>query len=110
MRDSRADEKGYPSSDESPCRSCKRERARAALGPILFGQPQRVHREVRAAYSEEEQADHEPEKRWLAQIKHVAEPEGDEYCHQREVNPKRRSAPEFLGQHRQRETTGDRKS
>ena len=44
------------------------------VGRILLGQPQRVHREVRAAYAEQEQAGEEPARSAVCrQIEDVAE-------------------------------------
>ena len=67
MSDGRADEKRGTRGDESSRGGGEREGRGAALGGILFGQPQRVDREVRAAESEDDQGREEPLERMLRQ-------------------------------------------
>ena len=98
MRHARADQKRYPGAGEAAHRCRERKCARAAISGVLFGQPQRVHREVGAADAEEEQARQEVPERVHRQIEDVAEPDRDRREHQREIHAEREPPAARVGE------------
>src|SRR5262245_56595269 len=67
----RADEERDARAHESADRRRECERSRAAIGRVLFRQPQRIHREVGAADAEEEEHDEEPGQRVFHHVEHI---------------------------------------
>ena len=90
--DARADEEHHRHADEAADRADERDRAGAAVGRVLLGQPQRVEREVRAAEAEEEDAARRTTSARRAQVEHVAEGDDDADAHEREVDRHRLAA------------------
>src|ERR1039457_279213 len=98
-----AHQEGDAGGDDPAERGGESEGAAAALGAILFRQPERVDGEVGAADAQEEEADQEPEQRVFAKIEHVPQAERDEQKHQEEIEAQRSAAPEAVGGERQYE-------
>src|SRR6185437_1223225 len=98
MSDSRADKKCDAGSGETRGRSREGERAGAAFGRILFRQPERVHREVCAAESQEKKTHKKPRKRVRVQIEHMAESEKNKNKHASEKQNHGSAATEALGE------------
>src|SRR5947208_6411456 len=69
----RADEKGDCGAAKSGKRSGKSEGAGAALGWVLFREPERVDGKIRAAKSKEEKANEKPGQRRRAEIENLSE-------------------------------------
>src|SRR5579864_8773157 len=84
MADAGGQDQADGGSREAPYVGGEREGAYAALGAVLLWNPQRVHREIRAAHAQEEKARHEPAERGFRQVEHVAERQRNEDEHQRE--------------------------
>src|SRR5437667_1706772 len=92
----RADEKGDCGAAKSGKRSGKSEGAGAALGWILFGEPERVDGKIRAAKTKKEKTNKEPGQRRRAEIENLSEGERDESRHQRKEKSQSAAPPEFL--------------
>src|SRR4051794_4628886 len=100
MGDAGADEKRDPGAREAADRGREREGAAAAFGGVLFGQPDRVHREVRTTDAEKEEHREERHKR-IREIEDIAETGGDRHEHHGEVERERQTTSETLGEWRQ---------
>ena len=83
------------------------EGAAAALGAVLFRQPERVDGEIGAADAEEEEAGHEPRQGVAAEIEDVAEAERDADEHQDEEEGERAAASDAGGQGGNQEAAQD---
>src|SRR5437879_2604974 len=96
MLDAGADQKGDPRSAKSRKGRGKRESARPALRWILFRQPQRVNRKIRAAKAKKEKANKEPRERGGPEIENLSKGERDEGQHQREKESQCAAPSEFF--------------
>src|SRR5260370_7310190 len=102
----------HQKSDCRSAKSCKRsgegEGAGAAFGRVLFRQPQRVNRKIRAAKAKKEKTNEEPGKRGRPKIKYFSKREGNESKHQREVKPQSAAPANFLREPGHRQTSENR--
>src|SRR6266699_4300859 len=105
MLNARADEKGDPRAAKSRKGRRKSKGARAALGWILLGQPQRINRKIRAAKTKKEKTDKEPGKGCRYEIKDFAKCEGNEGEHQGEVKGQRSTSCKFFREPGHREAS-----
>src|SRR5208282_4860585 len=85
MLNSRSDKKSNARANEAADRSRKRESAGTAFGAVLLRHPECIHRKIGAAHPQEKEANHEPRKRVLFHVEHVAKRDSDKYQHQDKV-------------------------
>src|SRR2546430_12652310 len=78
MLDAGADQKGDPRSAKSRKGRGKRESARPAFRRILFRQPQRINRKIRATTAKKEKANKEPRQRGRPEIENLSKRERSE--------------------------------
>src|SRR6266550_4088920 len=109
MLNAGADQKGDPRSAESRKGRGKRESARPAFRRILFRQPQRVNRKIRATKAKKEKANKEPRQRGRPEIENLSKRERDEGQHQREKKSQCAAPSEFLRKPRHRQAAQNRR-
>src|SRR5271165_6167983 len=98
MPDSRAHQKRKSGGEEAAEIGNEGESARAALRPILFGQPEGIHNEIRATKTEEHGADQEPSDRILLHVEHASERQPNREHHYHIKNGERGAAAEPVRQ------------
>ena len=100
VADSRADQKCESGREETAEVGDEGEGAGAAFGSVLFGQPERIDDEIRAAEAEQHGADQEPRDGVLLHVKDVGEGQPDGEHHHHIENRQRGAAAQPVGEER----------